>query len=100
MKISFNKYGAPCANGASLNIDTLRDICDCLDIPHKLISAPVEMRQDDFKLAADYETKANKKEIFKLMLNHKEAFAPIIPEMETRISDAGNAYEVITSWSV
>lgn len=100
MQLKFNRYGTPTADGASLNISTLVDICDCLEIKHSLKEAPAEMRADDWQLAADYETKANKKELFRLMLNHKEAFAQIVPEMETRIADSGTAYEVVTSWGV
>ena len=87
-------------NGAAINIDTLTSVLDCLDIKHNLKSAPAEMREDDFKLASDYEAKANRKELFRIMLNHKEELEPIEPQIECRISDAGNPYEIVTGWSI
>lgn len=100
MKLSFNKYGNPCANGASINVDTLTSVLDCLDIKHKLKAAPAEMREDDFKLASDYEAQANRKELFRIMLNFKSDLEIIVPLIESRISEAGNAYEIVTGWEI
>ena len=58
------------------------------------------MREDDFKLASDYEAKANRKELFRVMLNYKDDLEPIVPQIECRVSDAGNAYEIVTGWSI
>jgi hypothetical protein len=100
MKLSFNKYGAPCADGASLNISTLATILDCLDIAHTLTEAPAEMRADNFKLASDYEAAANKKELFKIMLNQKAALDPIVVTIESQIAQSGTVYEVVTNWGI
>lgn len=101
MKLKFSPYGNLTADGAGINFGTLADICDCLGIEHKLIEAPAEMRKDNWQLAADYEKSANKREAFRLMLNHKAQFEPIIVEMETRLSEErGNPYDVVISWEV
>jgi hypothetical protein len=100
MKLSFNRYGNLSSNGGQLNTETLKDICDCLDIANSLQLAPNEMRSDDFRLAMDWEKAANKREIFRLMLNHKSQFEPIIVELVAEISDSGACYEKVTNWSI
>ena len=100
MKLAFNRYGNLSANGGQLNTETLKDICDCLDITHALQTAPAEMKQDDFRLAMDWEKAANKREVFRLMLNHKAQFEPITVELVAEISDSGACYEKVTTWGV